>query len=377
MLRAFRIPVTWGQMVKRTAVEVMADNCLGLAAQLAYYFVLALFPALLFLVAIISFMPIGGLLEAITARLARVAPGEVLKIVQEQLEKIANDKSSGLLTLGMLGTLWSTSSGMTAIVDTLNQAYDIQESRPWWKVRLLAIGLTIALAIFIVVSLTLVLVGPTLAEKAAVWAHMGPVFTWTWKILQWPFVFALVTLAIAMIYYFAPDAKQEWVYITPGSILATTLWVIISLAFKFYIANFTSYTATYGLIGGAIVLMLWFYVSALAVLIGAELNAEIEHASPYGKDPGEKVAGEKKKIGALAERAWREGKAAGTLKPAIGPANCDVDADLLPAPPAAPRQPRFTDWVVTGVVLGETAYLTYLKLRGRLRSRKDHEGLRA
>jgi membrane protein len=364
MLRAFKVPLTWPEILKRTAVEVRADNCLGLAAQLAYYFFLALFPALLFLVAVISFMPVTGLLDAITGMLARVAPREVLLIVQEQLLKIANDKSTGLLTLGMLGTIWSCSSGMTAIVDTLNQAYDIQESRPWWKVRLLAVGLTIALAIFIVGSLALVLVGPTMAEKVAVWAHMGPAFTWAWKILQWPVVFALVTLAIAMIYYFAPDAQQDWVYITPGSILATTLWLIISLAFKFYIATFTSYTATYGLIGGAIVLMLWFYVSALAVLVGAELNAEIEHASPYGKDPGEKVPGEKKRLAAVAERAWRDGKAAGTLKPAIACANCDVDADLPPAPPAPPRQPRFTDWVLTGVVLGEAALLAYQKLRG-------------
>jgi membrane protein len=272
--------------------------------------------------------------------------------------------------LGMLGTIWSCSSGMTAIVDTLNQAYDIPESRPWWKVRLLAVGLTIALAIFIVGSLTLVLVGPTLAEKAAVWMHMGPAFTWTWKILQWPVVFAVVTLAIAMIYYFAPDAAQDWVYITPGSVLATILWLIISLAFKFYISNFTSYTATYGLIGGAIVLMLWFYVSALAVLVGAELNAEIEHASPYGKDPGEKAPGEKKKLGAVAERAWQEGKAAGTLKPAIAARNCDVDDDLLAPPPAVPRQPRLSDWVVAGLLLGETTLLIYSKLRGRFRERR-------
>jgi membrane protein len=367
MLRAFRIPLTWAEILKRTAVEVMADNCLGLAAQLAYYFFLALFPALLFLVAVISFMPVSGLLDAITSMLARVAPGEVLSIVQEQILKIANDKSTGLLTIGMLGTIWSCSAGMTAIVDTLNQAYDIQESRPWWKVRLLAVGLTIALAIFIVGSLTLVLVGPTMAEKVAVWMHMGPAFTWTWKILQWPVVFALVTLAIAMIYYFAPDAEQDWIYITPGSVLATILWLIISLAFKFYISNFTSYTATYGLIGGAIVLMLWFYVSALAVLVGAELNAEIEHASPYGKDPGEKVPGEKKKLGAAAERAWQDSKPAGTLKPAIAARNCDVDDDLMAPPPAPPRQPRFSDGLVTGIVLAETALLTYSRLRGRFR----------
>lgn len=363
MLRAFRIPLTWGAILKRTAGEVVADNCFGLAAQLAYYFFLALFPALLFFVAIISFMPVSGLMDAITAMLARVAPGEVLSIVQEQIGKIANDKSAGLLTLGMLGTIWSTSSGMTAIVDTLNQAYDIQESRPWWKVRLLAIGLTIALAVFIVVSFALVLVGPTLAEKVAVWMHMGPAFEWTWKILQWPVVFALVALAVALIYYFAPDAEQEWVWITPGSILATMLWLITSLLFKFYVSHFTSYTATYGIIGGAIVLMLWFYVSALAVLIGAELNAEIEHASPYGKDPGEKAAGEKKKIGVVAERAWRHDTTAGALEPALAHENCDVDNGLPPPMPPPRREPRLSDWLVTGLVVGEAALIAYAKLR--------------
>jgi membrane protein len=364
VLKAFQVPITWRELFKRVATEVMADNCLGLAAQLAYYFFLALFPALLFLVAVISFIPITGLLDAITAMLARVAPGEVLTIVREQLLKIANDKSTGLLTLGMLGTIWSTSSGMTAIIDTLNQAYDIQESRPFWKVRLMAVGLTVALALFIVISLALVLVGPTLAEKVAVWAHMGPVFAWTWKILQWPIVFALVTLGIALIYYFAPDAEQDWTYITPGSILATALWLVISLIFKFYIANFTSYTATYGIIGGAIVLMLWFYVSALAVLVGAELNAEIEHASPYGKEPGEKVPGEKRMLGPAAERAWKASKAAGAFKPAIAAANCIVDVDLPPASAPPPRKARFSDWVVTGLVVAETAALTWTKLRG-------------
>ena len=364
MLKAFKVPITWRELFKRVAAEVMADNCLGLAAQLAYYFFLALFPALLFLVAVISFVPITGLLDAVTAMLARVAPGEVLTIVREQLLKVANDKSTGLLTLGMLGTIWSTSSGMTAIIDTLNQAYDIQESRPFWKVRLMAVGLTVALALFIVISLALVLVGPTLAEKVAVWAHMGPVFAWTWKILQWPIVFALVTLGIALIYYFAPDAEQDWTYITPGSILATALWLVISLIFKFYIANFTSYTATYGIIGGAIVLMLWFYVSALAVLVGAELNAEIEHASPYGKEPGEKVPGEKRMLGPAAERAWLASKAAGTFKPAIAAANCIIDVDLPPASAPPPRKARFSDWVVTGLVVAETAALTWTKLRG-------------
>jgi membrane protein len=315
MLRAFRIPLTWTELFKRTAHEVVADNCLGLAAQLAYYFFLALFPALLFLTAIVSFIPVAGLLDAITGTLSRVAPGEVLSIIQDQVLKIAHEKNGGLLTLGMIGTIWSTSSGVDAIISTLNQAYGISEGRPWWKVKTLALGLTLGLAGFIVISFALVLVGPTLAEKVAMWAHLGPAFTWTWKIAQWPLVFGLVALAIGVIYYYAPDAEQEWTWITPGSVLATVLWLLTSLGFKFYVAHFTSYNATYGAIGGVIVLMLWFYVSALSVLIGAELNAEIEHASPYGKAPGERKPGEKTKLGVVAERAWREDQAAGALKP--------------------------------------------------------------
>jgi membrane protein len=367
MLKAFRIPIGWSELARRTAREVVADNCLNLAAQLAYYFFLALFPALLFLTAVVSFIPVQGLLEMITSTLARVAPGEVITIVQDQILKIANDKSGGLLTLGILGTIWSMSAGMDAIVSTLNEAYDIQEGRPWWRVKLTAIGLTLALAVFIVLAFALLMVGPTLGEKVASWFYLGPAFVWSWTILQWPVVFGLVALGIAIIYYYAPDAEQEWIWITPGSVLATVLWLITSLLFKFYVMNFASYNATYGAIGGVIVLLLWLYVSSLAVLVGAELNAEIEHASPYGKDPGEKVAGEKKPVGALVELTYEEKIRTGTFKPAFAAANCVVDADLEPAKPAAPPQARVSDWIISGLVLGEAAFVTYAKLRTRLK----------
>jgi membrane protein len=367
MLKAFRIPLTWGQLVKRTFNAALADNCLGLAAQLSYYFFLALFPALLFLVAIASFFPVANLMDQITGALARVAPYEALKLIQDQLVKISQNRNGGLLTIGMIGTIWSTSSGVTAIIDTLNQAYRIQESRPWWKVRLLSIALTFALALFIVASFGLVLVGPTLAEKVADWMHLGPVFTWAWLVLQWPVVFALVALAIALVYYYAPDAVQDFIWITPGSVVATVLWLLVSLGFKFYVSYFGSYNATYGTIGGIIVLLTWFYVSSLAVLVGATLNAEIEHASPYGKAPGEKVPGEKTKIGPAAERAWRDGRglAAATAAPARG--NCDVDLVLPPAVTAAPPPPRPSDWIIGGVVLAEAILLAYARLRGRFR----------
>jgi hypothetical protein len=183
--------------------------------------------------------------------------------------------------------------------------------------------------------------------------------------VQWPVVFGLVAFAIAMIYYYAPDAEQEWIWITPGSLLATVLWLLISLGFKFYVVHFTSYNATYGAIGGVIVLMLWFYVSALAVLMGAELNAEIEHASPYGKEPGERVPGERKKIGAVAERSWEERKAAGALRPAMATANCDIDDDLMHPAPARPS-PWLSESIIGGLVLAEIAAIAYAKLKSRL-----------
>lgn len=208
------------------------------------------------------------------------------------------------------------------MTSTLNAAYDITEGRPWWKVRLTAIGLTVGLAFFILVSMALVIAGPTLAERIADAMRLGPAFEWGWKILQWPLVFALVATAIALVYYFAPDAEQEWVWITPGSVLATALWVIISLGFKLYLARFGTYNETYGAIGGVMVLLLWFYLSGIALLIGAELNAEIEHASPYGKNPGEK-----KKIGVAAERDYEERKARGEMPVQLFPGrvNCDLD----------------------------------------------------
>jgi membrane protein len=134
--------------------------------------------------------------------------------------------------------------------------------------------------------------------------NLGAAFEWTWKIVQWPVLFALASLGIALIYYFAPDVEQEWIWLTPGSIFATTLWLAASLGFKYYVANWGNYTESYGLIGAVMVLLSWFYISGLVILVGAEMNAEIEHASPRGKDPGEKVAGQKRRISWQTMRRW-------------------------------------------------------------------------
>ena len=364
MLERFRIPLGWPELLKRTYQETLADDVFNLAAQQAYYFFFALFPALLALLSIASFFPIENLTGEITAQLQRVAPKDVADIVTGQIVKIGQSNAGGILTIAFVFTLWSSSSAVLAMCSTLNAAYDITEGRPWWKVRLTAIGLTIGLALFILISMTLVVAGPTLAEKVAEAMRLGPVFTWTWKILQWPLVFTFVATAIALVYYFAPDAEQDWLWITPGSVLATMLWIVVSLAFRFYVSNFGSYNETYGAIGGVMVLLLWFYVSGIALLIGAELNAEIEHASPYGKDVGEKVPGEKKKIGPAAKRAYEERRARIELDIPLYPddINCDVDRPK----PKDPETVRPSDLLIGAAVLLPAAWKIGREVKKRI-----------
>jgi membrane protein len=315
LLAHLKVPLSWREILTRTVREAFADNLFGMSAQLAYYFFFSLFPALLVLIAIASYFPVSTLVDQVVDAMRGFAPPDAIGIVTEQIRKITQTNPGGLLTFGVATAIWSSSSAMNAIINTLNAAYDIEEGRPWWRVQLTSILLTLGLALFILISFALVIVGPTLATKLADQMALGAAFEWTWKILQWPVVFALACTGIALVYYFAPDAAQDWVWLTPGSVVATTLWLLASLAFKYYVVNITDYAATYGAIGGVMVLMLWFYISGVVILIGAEMNAEIEHASPYGKEPGEKVPGQKRIIGPAAMRAWLANRRSRGRKP--------------------------------------------------------------
>lgn len=317
MLGNFDIPIGWSELLKRTVKETNDDNGLGLAAQLAYYFFLALFPALLFLIAVASIFSTGAFIDRAVDLLGGFAPAGVVEIIREQLVSLSQDDSGSILTFGVAAALWSSSAAMVGLIDALNRAYDVEEARAWWKQRLLAIGLTFGVATFMLAATALVLSGPEMADWAASHFGMGSAFAWTWKVLQWPLVFALITTGFGLIYYFAPDVEQDFIWLTPGSVLATVLWLVGSLAFRYYVVNFGSYNATYGAIGGVMVLMLWLYITGLVIIVGAELNSEIEHASPHGKDPGEKVSGQRRTIGPRAAREFearqrRERGAGGT-----------------------------------------------------------------
>ena len=286
----FKVTIGWRKILKRLALAIYKDNCFGWSAELAYYYFFALFPALLFLVALAGYVPIENLIDQVMTALGRVAPGAVTTLTRNQLDQIAASQHGGLLTFGIIATLWSMSSGMTAVVDTLNQAYHVTEGRQWWRVRVTAILLAVALVAFVLTSFILLVVGPALGQRLAAELGLGFVFSFGWKILQWPLVFLLVAAAVSMVYYIAPDVDQRWLWIVPGAVFATVLWVLMSVGLKWYVEHFANYQATYGAIGGVIVLLLWLYFSGFVLLVGAELNAVIEHASIYGKNPGEKTA---------------------------------------------------------------------------------------
>ena len=327
------VSLSWYELGRRTWREALDDDVPGLAAQLSYYFFLALFPALLFLLALASFFPLGNVTDDVASSLGPFVSPQVLELIQEQMRRLANNENGGLLTFGVAAALWSSSAALVSIVGALNRAYDIEEGRPWWKVRLVAIGLTLGVAVIVLVALSLVLGGPALAEKLGQTTGWGAPFEWTWLVLQWPLVFALVTTGIGLIFYFGPDADQDWVWISPGAVAATILWLLVSLLFKLYIANFTDYEASYGTVGGVIVVLLWFYLSGIAILAGAELNAEIEHASPHGKAPGQKSAHGKLLIGQRAARAFRERQRSieseAPFTRALGPPMATRNADLV------------------------------------------------
>ena len=298
MFAYFRVPLSWRELARRTIADTLKDDCPGLAAQLAFYFFLSVFPALLFVVALLGYLPVDTRLAAAINELEAFLPPEILQFLRTQLDAALAGGQGGLLTIGVIGAIWSSSSAVTAIIAALNRAYDIDEWRPWWKRRIIAILITVALAVFVASAFAFVVGGADLASWVADRLGLGAVLTNVWTIAQWTLAIVLVVVAVDVVYYFAPNAETPFVWITPGALLATTLWLLTSFGFKVYVENFSSYTAVQGTIGTVIVLLLWFYLSGFALLVGAELNAEIDKAL----HPNQRQAlGAPKKIGPAAD----------------------------------------------------------------------------
>ncbi|HYN86404.1 MAG TPA: YihY/virulence factor BrkB family protein [Pyrinomonadaceae bacterium] len=289
--------LSWKELGRRVWSEMQEDEVLGRAAQLSYYFLLALFPLLLFLTSLLGWFAgeDSELRRTLFEYLSTILPGEAATLVDDTVADVTQGSGGGKLSFGILATLWAASNGMGAISESLNVAYDVKETRPWWKTRLFAIFLTFALALLVVSALVLVLYGHDIAETVAGRFGLGAAFELAWKVLQWPIALVFVLLGFALIYYLAPDIRdQDWKWVTPGSILAMIIWLAVSFGFRTYLLYFNSYSATYGSLGAVIILMLWFYFTGAAILVGGEINSEIEHemalrGAPDAKEKGEKA----------------------------------------------------------------------------------------
>jgi membrane protein len=288
--------LSWAALAKRVWSDINKDDIFGRAAQLSYYFLLALFPLLLFLTSVIGVL-LGsgtGLRHSLFNYLAKVLPSSASELVSTTMLEVSTSSGGGKISFGILAALWAASAGMGAISESLNVAYHVKETRPWWKQRVMAIGLTILLSILIISALVLVLSGGRIADYLAVTYGFGSAFAMAWKIVQWPIVLAFLLVGFGSIYYWAPDLRdQNWRWVTPGSVIAVALWLLVSLAFRTYLHFFNSYSKTYGSLGAVIILMLWFYFTGLAILIGGEVNSDIEAAAAAQGAPEAKQKGEK------------------------------------------------------------------------------------
>src|SRR5437870_4330910 len=267
-------------VLRRLATRLFTDDLLGWSAQLSYYFFLALFPALICFVALASFFPIEHLTDIVLGILMRMAPPDVLSLVERQLMVIGERHNTGLLTFGIIGTVWSASAGMHTLIRTLNFAYHVPETRPWWRVKLRAMAMTLVVPAFALAAMTVVLVGPVVGVRLGDTLHLSTVFLWSWRIMHWPLIILLVVSGLSFVYTVGPDASHRWQCLIPGSCFATGIWIGASLGLRWYVASLATYQKTYGTIGTALVILLWFYVSGLAMLVGAELNSVVNEVVP-------------------------------------------------------------------------------------------------
>ncbi len=281
--------IGFGTLLKRTIKEFSNDDMSTYASALAYRALFSLFPFLLFLMALLGFLNLSEFFAWLREQAALALPAVAMEQVNPVIDQLQEQKS-GLLSVGILVALWTASAGFRSLMNAMNRAYDVDEGRPSWKLMLLSLLYTIGTAVILLASAGLMIVGPQVMEWLADLVGLKETIVLLWAWLRWPVVVFLMMLLVAVLYYVTPDVEQEFRFITPGSVLAVIVWIAASVGFGIYVQNFADYNATYGSIGAIIVLLLYFYISAAVLLLGAELNAVIEHHSVEGKDPGEKAA---------------------------------------------------------------------------------------
>ncbi|WP_430482004.1 YihY/virulence factor BrkB family protein [Rossellomorea marisflavi] len=251
--------------------QISANDVTGLAAQIAYYFLLSLFPLLIFVVTLLPYLPVQQ--EDLLGVVRDYAPGETLKMIEGTLSDVMSNRNSGLLSISIIATIWSASNGMNAIVKSLNRAYDIEETRSFIVQRLTSVALTLGMILVFVVALLLPVFGKQIGLFLFSQFGFSDQFLTLWSGIRWAISPLILFVIFMVLYYFAPNMKIKCLSALPGAIFATVGWVLASLAFSFYVGNFGNYSATYGSIGGIIVLMIWFYLTGIIIMVGGEINA--------------------------------------------------------------------------------------------------------
>ena len=261
--------------VVRTYANVERNRTLQMGAALSYYFVMALFPALIFLSAIVAFLPVAGLFDQTLDLMGRFVPTEGMGIVRKVLSDAVTPNRGTFLSIGFVGTLWTASGGFAAAIEALNVAYEVDETRPFWKTRLLAILLAIVIGFLLLVALSIMIVGPHFGAWLAARVYLSQVWLWSWPYLHWLISVSFTILAVETLYFLGPNVKQRFWATLPGAILSVAFWIGFSYLLGIYFSTFANFDNTYGTLRACIPLMVWLYWTGFAMLVVAELNAEL------------------------------------------------------------------------------------------------------
>ena len=263
------------RVLLNVASDVNQNHIFSFAAALSYYFVLAFFPALIALATIVGYLPIPNLFNTIVQAMTHAVPPQSMGLVERVAADVTSRNHAALLSFGLLGTLWTCSSGFATMIEALNVAYNVPETRAGVKTRLLACGLTFLIGILVVVAFTFIIVGPLFGSFLA--AHLG--FSWgfafLWPLLRHVLAAIFIVLAVEGLYFLAPDIKQSFASTLPGAVFSVIGWILLSDGLSLYFQKFAHLNKTYGVLGGGIALLVWLYWSSFLVLLGAELNSEI------------------------------------------------------------------------------------------------------
>jgi membrane protein len=263
--------------------DVTRKHTLQMAAALSYYFVLSLFPALILLSAVVAFLPLPDLFSQALGLMARFLPPDSMGLVRRVLSDVITPNRGTFLSLGILGTVWTASGGFAAAIEALNIAYDVEDDRPFWKTRPLAVGLASLTGGLMLVALSVMIVGPRFGEWLAARVHLSYLFVLLWPYIHWSIAIGFTILAVEALYFLAPNVKQRFMATLPGAILAVGCWIALSYLLGLYFRHFANFNKTYGTLGAGIALMTWLYWTGFAMLVGAELNSELARISSAGK----------------------------------------------------------------------------------------------